>query len=65
MEFVDKYKDWCPVLFSKAEEEVEEYNDKIIALKNLLGVLSEGWVSHERHHAGQRRIEKGHCRRSE
>jgi hypothetical protein len=56
IEFVDTYEN-CPVSFSQEErshhkEEVEEYNDKIIALKKLreaLGVSSEGWVSHERY----------------
>lgn len=56
IEFVDTYEH-CPVSFSQEErshhkEEVEEYNDKIMALNKLremLGVSSEGWVSHERY----------------
>jgi hypothetical protein len=56
MEFVDTYRH-CPVSFSEEErvchkEEVQVYNDKITVLKEvqeILGVSSDGWVSHDRY----------------
>jgi hypothetical protein len=53
MEFVDTYQH-CPVSFSRVchKEEVQDYNDKITVLKEvkeILGVASDGWVSHDRY----------------
>lgn len=58
IDFVDTYEQ-CPVSFSQDErtrhkEELQEYNNKVTVLKELremLGVSSEGWVSHDRYDA--------------
>ena len=63
--FVDTYEQ-CPISFSREEcachkEELEEYNDKVIVLKELrdmLGVSSAGWVSHDRYAAAKKANEE-------